>query len=40
MKVLTIDIGGTDVKVLASNQTEPRRFDSEPSLTPAQMVNR
>ena len=38
MNVLTIDIGGTHVKLLASNQTEPRRFDSGPSLTPAQMV--
>ena len=38
MNVLTIDIGGTHVKVLASNQTEPRRFDSGPTLTPAQMV--
>lgn len=38
MNILTIDIGGTHVKVLASDQTEPRRFDSSPSLTPSEMV--
>lgn len=39
MNVLAIDIGGTHVKVLASNQTESRKFDSGPSLTPIQMVD-
>lgn len=38
MNILTIDVGGTHVKVLASGQTEPRKFDSGPSLTPLQMV--
>jgi len=40
MKVLTIDIGGTNVKILASGQgdTEPRRFPSGPQLTPEKMV--
>ena len=38
MNVLTIDIGGTHVKVLATGQTEPRQFDSGPDLTPERMV--
>jgi polyphosphate glucokinase len=40
MKVLTIDIGGTNVKILASGQgdMEPRRFPSGPQLTPEKMV--
>jgi len=40
VKVLVIDIGGTSVKILASGQTEPRRFPSGPTMTPAQMVSR
>jgi len=39
MKVLVIDIGGTSVKILASGQTEPRKFPSGPTMTPAQMVS-
>jgi polyphosphate glucokinase len=38
MKVLTIDIGGTNVKLLASGETEPRRFPSGPQLCPEKMV--
>ena len=38
MKILVIDIGGTSVKILASGQTEPRKFPSGPAMTPAQMV--
>lgn len=38
MQILTIDIGGTSVKILASGETERRRFDSGPSMTPEQMV--
>jgi polyphosphate glucokinase len=38
MNVLTIDIGGTHVKVLATGQGVHRQFDSGPSLTPKQMV--
>jgi glucose-6-phosphate isomerase len=38
MKVLVIDVGGTNVKVLASGQTEPRKFPSGRDLTPARMV--
>jgi len=40
MNVLVIDIGGTSVKILASGQTEPRRFPSGPTMTPAEMVSR
>ena len=38
MNVLVIDIGGNNVKILASGQKEPRKFPSGPSLTPKQMV--
>src|SRR5262245_48282393 len=38
MNVLAIDIGGTNVKMLASGQTEPRKFPSGPTMTPADMV--
>jgi polyphosphate glucokinase len=38
MKVLAIDIGGTNVKFLATGQTEARRFPSGPKLTPRKMV--
>lgn len=40
MDVLVIDVGGSHVKLLASGQKEPRRFDSGPSLTPAELVVR
>src|SRR5437773_1369171 len=39
MNVLVIDIGGTNVKVLASGQSEPRKFPSGPKMTPQQMVS-
>jgi polyphosphate glucokinase len=38
MNVLVIDIGGTNVKILATGQDEPRRFPSGPMLTPKRMV--
>ena len=38
MNVLVIDIGGNNVKILASGQKEPRKFPSGPALTPKQMV--
>jgi hypothetical protein len=38
MNVLAIDIGGTNVKVLASGQDERRQFPSGPKLTPRRMV--
>src|SRR5579862_9707695 len=37
-KVLVIDVGGTHVKALATGQTEPRKFDSGPTLTASLMV--
>ena len=40
MNVLVIDVGGTNVKILATGQTEPRKFPSGPTLTPKQMVGR
>ena len=39
MKVLAIDIGGTNVKMLASGQQEARKFPSGRSLTPERMVS-
>jgi polyphosphate glucokinase len=38
MNVLAIDVGGTNVKVLATGQTEPRKFPSGLKMTPEQMV--
>jgi polyphosphate glucokinase len=39
MKILSIDIGGTNVKFLASGEKEPRKFPSGPKMTPSQMVS-
>jgi polyphosphate glucokinase len=39
MKVLVIDIGGTNVKMLASGQDVPRKFPSGPEMTPLEMIN-
>ena len=36
--ILVVDIGGTNLKILASGQTEPRRHPSGPGFTPQQMV--
>jgi polyphosphate glucokinase len=36
--VLVVDIGGTNVKMLAEGQAEPRKFGSGPDLGPAEMV--
>ena len=36
--VLTVDVGGSHVKLLASKEAERRRFESGPELTPQQMV--
>ncbi|MBA4187814.1 MAG: ROK family protein [Planctomycetaceae bacterium] len=38
MNILVIDIGGTNVKFLATGQTDPRKFASGPEMTPEQMV--
>ncbi|MBE0627353.1 MAG: ROK family protein [Burkholderiales bacterium] len=37
-RVLVVDIGGTNVKILATGQTAPRRFPSGPRMRPKQMV--
>src|SRR5690242_5834528 len=39
MQVLTVDVGGTHVKILATGQSERREFDSGPELTPQAMVD-
>lgn len=39
MNVLVIDIGGTNIKILASGQKEPRKFPSGPAMAPREMVN-
>jgi polyphosphate glucokinase len=38
MKVLAIDVGGTNVKILATGQKEHRKFPSGPTMTPRKMV--
>ena len=38
MRVLAIDIGGTNVKILATGEKAPRKFPSGPGLTPKKMV--
>lgn len=40
MRVLVIDIGGHNVKLLATGQTEPRKISSGPSFTPQDLVAR
>src|SRR5260370_22385685 len=37
-RVLAVDIGGTNVKILATGQAEPRKFASGKDLTPSKMV--
>jgi polyphosphate glucokinase len=39
VKILVVDVGGTHVKLLASGQTEERKFDSGPDMTAQQMVD-
>lgn len=38
MNILVIDVGGTNVKVLATGQTSEVKFESGPTLTPERMV--
>jgi len=38
MNILVVDIGGTGVKILATGQSERRRFTSGPTIKPQQMV--
>jgi polyphosphate glucokinase len=37
-KVLVIDVGGTNVKLLATGQKEPRKYPSGPTMTPGKMI--
>ncbi len=37
-KILVLDVGGTNVKMLATGQKEPTKFPSGPTMTPASMV--
>jgi hypothetical protein len=37
-QVLVVDIGGTNVKMLATGQKEPRKYPSGPTMTPRKMV--
>jgi len=37
-KVLVIDVGGTNVKLLATGEKEPRKYPSGPTMTPRKMV--
>jgi len=39
MNVLTVDVGGTNVKILATGQKKPRKFPSGPEMAPRQMVS-
>ena len=39
MKVLAVDVGGTNVKILASGHEARRKFSSGPTLTAKQMVD-
>jgi polyphosphate glucokinase len=38
MKVLVIDVGGNNVKILVTGQEEPRKFPSGPTMTAEQMA--
>ena len=38
MKILVVDVGGTNLKILATGQPEPRRTPSGPKIDAAQMV--
>jgi predicted NBD/HSP70 family sugar kinase len=37
-RVLVIDVGGTNVKMLATGQKNPRKYPSGPTMTPRKMV--
>lgn len=39
MKILVLDVGGNNVKLLASGMTEPRKVPSGPNLTPDRMIS-
>ena len=37
-KVLVVDVGGTNIKMLATGQKEPRKIPSGPTMTAGKMV--
>jgi polyphosphate glucokinase len=37
-RVLVIDVGGTNVKMLATGQKEARKYPSGPTMTPRRMI--
>ena len=39
MNVLVVDVGGSNVKILATGQEDPRKFSSGPKLTAERMVS-
>lgn len=39
MNVLVVDVGGSNVKILATGQDEPRKFSSGPEMTAKRMVS-
>ena len=39
MNVLVVDVGGSNVKMLATGQDEPRKFSSGPKMTAKEMVS-
>lgn len=39
MRVLVVDVGGTNIKILATGQAGPRKFPSGPKMTPTWMVS-
>ena len=39
-RVLAVDVGGSHVKLLLQGEVEPRKFESGPTLTPREMVDR
>lgn len=40
VKILVVDVGGTNVKALATGASVPRRFPSGPAMTPDEMVRK
>ena len=38
MRILVVDVGGNNVKILATGQETPRKFESGPTLTSQEMV--
>ena len=39
-RVLAVDVGGSHVKLLLQGEVEPRKFESGPTMTPREMVDK